>query len=205
MAAITTASVAVAGSAFQMIKAAKQAKDAKKALENLKVPETTNVYEDVKVSTLGADLQREEMGRRYSEGVDALRSGGVRGVIGGLTSLDEAQKTQEREIAASLDEQQKQIDFAKASDNARIQGVNEARHSSNVAALSSQYSAGQQGVMQGALGIAQGVASGAQMYQDKKDFKAILDAGSSSKGVGFKAPIPINFESIKYVPKTKLG
>lgn len=182
MAAITSAAVAVAGGAYQAISSAKQAKKAEDALLNLKTPELKNIAEGLQVSTMGADLQREELGRQYATGVDALRSGGIRGVIGGLGTLNAQQNVANRQIGADLDMQQRQIDQIRAQDEARIQGVSENRYQNDVAALSSQYNAGQQGMMQGISGMAQGVASGAQMYQSQKNFKKMLDSGKFSSG-----------------------
>jgi hypothetical protein len=187
MAAITSAAVAVAGGAYQAISSAKQAREAKDALNNLKTPELKNVAEGLQVSTLGSDLQREELGRQYSSGVDALRSGGIRGVIGGLGTLSTQQNLANRQIGADLDAQQKQIDQIRAQDEQRIQGVKEQRYQGDIAALSSQYNAGQQGVMQGISGIAQGVASGAQMIQSQNNFDKMLNAGIPNAGAN--APV----------------
>lgn len=189
MAAITSAAVAVAGGAYQAISSAKQAREAKDALVNLKTPELKNIAEGLQVSTLGADLQKEELGRQYASGVDALRSGGIRGVIGGLNNLTAQQNIANRQIGADLDMQQKQIDQIRAQDEQRIQGVKEQRYQGDVAALSSQYNAGQQGLMQGISGMAQGVASGAQMYQSQKNFGKMLDSGVAIPGVGANAPV----------------
>jgi hypothetical protein len=182
MAAITSAAVAVAGGAYQAISSAKQAREAKDALNNLKIPELKNIAEGLQVSTLGADLQREELGKQYSSGVDALRSGGIRGVIGGLGALNAQQNLSARQIGADLDMQQKQIDQIRAQDEARIQGTQEQRYQADVAALSSQYNAGQQGLMQGISGMAQGVASGAQMMQSQKNFNKMMDSGLLNAG-----------------------
>lgn len=187
MAAITSAAVAVAGGAYQAISSAKQAKDAKNALNNLKTPELTNVYKDLQVSTLGADLQKEELGRQFSSGVDALRSGGIRGIVGGLGALNSQQNTANRQIGADLDMQQKQIDQLIAQDEGRIQNIKEQRNQADVAALSSQYNAGQQGMMQGISGMAQGIASGAQMYQSQKNFNKMMDSGLLKAGAN--APV----------------
>lgn len=189
MAAITSAAVAVAGGAYQAISSAKQARDAKDALENLKIPEPVNVAEGLQVSTLGADLQREELGKQYSSGVDALRSGGIRGVIGGLGTLNAQQNLANRQIGADLDAQQKQIDQMRAQDEQRIQGVKEQRYQNDVAALSSQYNAGQQGMMQGISGVAQGIASGAQMVQSNNQFKDMMSAYSGAPAAGANAPV----------------
>jgi uncharacterized phage infection (PIP) family protein YhgE len=200
MAAITSAAVAVAGGAYQAISSAKQARDAKDALNNLKTPELTNVAEGLQVSTLGSDLQREELGRQYSTGVDALRSGGIRGVIGGLGTLNTQQNLANRQIASDLDMQQKQIDQIRAQDEQRIQGVKEQRYQGDVAALSSQYNAGQQGLMQGISGMAQGVASGAQMVQSNSQFKDMMNAYSGAPNAVAGAPTisgltPVGFAS----------
>ena len=184
MAAITSAAVAVAGGAFQAISSAKQAREAKNALQDLKIPTPTNIAEGLQVSTAGANLQKEVLGRQFSSGVDALRSGGIRGVIGGLSALSNDEKLATKQIGADLDMQQKQIDQIRVQDNQRIQGVEEQRYQNDVAALSSQYNAGQQGMMQGISGMAQGIASGAQMMQSKAQFNKLADSGSSG---GYKA------------------
>lgn len=182
MAAITSAAVAVAGGAYQAISSAKQARDAKDALENLKIPEAKNIADGLQVSTLGADLQKEELGRQYATGVDTLRSGGIRGVLGGLGALNAQQNLSNRQVGADLDVQKRQIDQIRAQDEQRIQGIQEQRYQNDVAALSSQYNAGQQGMMQGISGVAQGVASGAQMYQSQRNFDKMLDSGKFSSG-----------------------
>lgn len=184
MAAITSAAIAVAGGAYQAISSAKQASEAKSALENLKIPEPTNIAEGLQVSTMGADLQREELGRQFSTGVDALRSGGIRGIVGGLSGLNAQQNVANRQIGADLDMQQKQIDQIRAQDEARIQGVKEQRYQADVAALSSQYNAGKEGVMQGVSGALTGVATGAQMMQSQANFDKMLDAGADFSSLG---------------------
>lgn len=196
MAAITSAAIAVAGGAYQAISSAKQAKAAKDALNNMKIPTPTNIAEGLQVRTLGADLKKEQGAKRFNTEVDALRSGGIRGVIGGLSGANERQKAIDQEIAADLDISQERIDQIRAQDEARIQGVYENRYQNDVAALSSQYNAGQQGMMQGISGAAQGLASGAQMFQSQKNFNKMMDSGNSTfagakkfdpkAGVGYK-------------------
>ncbi len=176
MAAITSAAIAVAGGAYQAITSAKQAKEAKDALNNLKLPEPKNIADGMKVSTLGSELQKEQASKRFNTEVDALRSGGIRGVIGGLSSASERQKEIDRQLMADLDIKQERINEIRAQDEARIQGVYENRYQNDVSALSSQYNAGQQGMMQGISGAAQGIASGAQMIQSNDQFYDELSA-----------------------------
>jgi hypothetical protein len=173
MAAVTGAiigGVSAAGGIYQAFEGAKQKRDAANALRNLEIPELKNAYADLQVSTLGADLQREEGARQFATGVDALRSGGVRGIVGGIGQLNAQQNLMNRQISADLDAQQKQLDLARVEDDARIRAMREQRYTGDVAALSSQVSAGQQEMMQGIKGGMQGLSSGLQMYTQGKKF-----------------------------------
>ena len=58
------AAVTVGGTVYQGIKAAKQKKEEREAIKNLQRQELKNVTEKLGVSTLGADLQRQEATRR---------------------------------------------------------------------------------------------------------------------------------------------
>ena len=193
MAAVTGAvigGVSALGGIYQSIEGAKQAREAKDALNALPIPDLQNPYEGLQVSQLGANLQREEGARQFATGVDALRSGGIRGVIGGLGQLNEQQNLQNRQIAANLDEQQKQIDFAKAGDQANIRAMKEARYQGNVAALSSQISAGKAQEMQGIHGAIQGLSSGVQMYQQGKYMDALTDQAEKGNIGSFSGKNP---------------
>ena len=157
---IAMAGVGLLGSGYQAIKGAKDARDAKNALDNYKRQELNNVAEGLQVSTLGADLQREEQARLASTQVDALQGAGVRGVIGGLGRVEAGNQMMNRQIAADLDAQQKQIDQMRAQDEASIRGMQEQREVNDIAGLSSQYNAGNQMMWQGIGGVAQGAMAG---------------------------------------------
>jgi len=189
MAAVTGAvigGVSALGGAYQAIQGAKQARDAQNALNNLPIPDLQNAYAGQQVSQLGANLQREEGARQFATGVDALRSGGIRGIVGGLGQLNEQQNLQNRQIGANLDEQQKQINMSIAEDDARIRAMKESRYQGNVAALSSQISAGRQQEMQGIHGAIQGAASGAQMYQQGKYMNALTSQANKGNISGLQ-------------------
>jgi len=158
MAAATTiamAGVGLLGSGYQAIKGAKDAKDAKRALENYDRQELSNIAEGLQVSTLGADLQREEQSRLAATQVGALQGAGTRGVIGGLGRVEAGSQQMNRQIGAELDAQQKEIDRMRAQDEANIRSMQEQREQQDVAALSSQYNAGNQMMFQGIGGMAQ--------------------------------------------------
>ena len=160
--------MSVVGGAYNMIQGSKQRKDAKNALDNYKRQELKNVAEDLQVSTLGADRQREEQARLSATQIDALQGAGTRGIIGGLGRVEAGNQAVNADIAANLDEQQKQIDAMKAEDEARIRGIQENREISDVNALSSQYNAGNESMQMG-IGQAIGGAGAIANQFGKKD------------------------------------
>lgn len=157
---IAMAGVGLLGSGYQAIKGAKDAKDAKNALENYQRQELSNIAEGLQVSTLGADLQREEQARLAQSQVDALSGAGARGVLGGLGRVEAGNQMTSRQIAADLDMQQRQIDQMRAQDEANIRSMQEQREMQDIAGLSSQYNAGNQMMWQGIGGVAQSTMAG---------------------------------------------
>jgi len=142
-------------SGIQAISGAKQRRDARQELENYERQNLENIAEGLQVSTLGADLQREEQARLAASQVGALQGAGVRGLVGGLGRVEAGNQMMNREIAANLDAQQKQIDQMYAQDQANIRGMQEQREVGDISALSSQYNAGNAMMWQGIGGIAQ--------------------------------------------------
>ena len=145
-------------SGYQAYNSSKEKESAKRALDGLAKPVNVNVADGLQVSTLGANMRREEQGRVSASEVDALRGSGTRGIIGGVGAVDAQNKATEQSIAANLDEQQKNIDIMKANDNIRLQGIEENRYQRNVAGLSSQINASNAEMNQG---IANTLVSGA--------------------------------------------
>jgi hypothetical protein len=176
-------------SGIQAISGAKQRRDAKNALENYQRQELENVAEGLQVSTLGADLQREEQARLASSQVGALQGAGARGLLGGLGRVEAGNQMMNREIAANLDAQQKQIDQMYAQDEANIRGMQEQREVSDIAGLSSQYNAGNAMMWQGIGGIAQSGMSalGAGLGGVEKTQPEL-----TSKVSGIQAQSPVN-------------
>lgn len=199
MAAFTTIAVAAGaaltagGGAANMIKGAKRAKNAQKALDNFKRQELKNVTEGMRVSTLGAELQTQEAQRRFATSVDALKSGGVRGLVGGLGRQEQLQQVQQQQIAADLDRQQINIDQMAAQDEARIQGMQERRESAAIAGLGSEIAAGKAQQAQGFSSIAQAGTSllaagmGSAGGGAGAGSQAIESAGKSAMSTGMQA------------------
>ena len=142
---------------------ASQARKARKAIEQYQRQEITNAYEGLSVSTMGADLQREEMARATATGVQALQAGGVRGLVGGLGQVQAGVTAQSRQIGADLDIQQKEIDQLRAGDEKRIQQMTERREEADLAGLGQQLAVGQQNLYGGIGDIAQSASAAGGM------------------------------------------
>jgi len=134
--------------AFKGAKQAKQAREAKMELVNNR-QDLKNITEGMRVSTLGAQLQTQEAQRRFATSVDALRSGGVRGLVGGLGQMEQQQQFQQQQISADLDKQQQQIDVMRAQDESRIRDMQESREEFKIGMLAGEEAAGRNRMLQG--------------------------------------------------------
>jgi hypothetical protein len=156
-------SVAALASSAQIISGAKRAKQAKQALRNFQRQELKNVTKGMRVSTMGAELQTREAQRRFTTSVDALRSGGVRGLVGGMGQVEQQQQMQQQQIAAGLDQQQVSIDRMAAQDEANMRQVREQRDNQAIQGMGAELAAGRAQVSAGISGIAQAGVSMATM------------------------------------------
>jgi hypothetical protein len=152
----------IVGGLAQTLTAARQEKEASRALENYKRQQLTNVADNLEVSTLGADIQRQEQSRLASSQIDALRGGGTRALLGGLGRVEAGNQNVNRQIAADIDMQQKMIQQQQAEDEARIRAMRENRENADVAALSSQVQAGRQDMWGGIGNMVRGVGMAGQ-------------------------------------------
>jgi hypothetical protein len=178
MAAVTGAVIgglSAAASIYQSIDGAQKARDAQNALNDLPIPELKNPYAGMQVSKVGNELVSEQNQNRFAQNADLLRASGIRGVIGGLGQANEQAKQTDLQIKADYDKQENDIAMAQAGDEAHIRAMQEQRYMGNVSALSSQITAGNAQQMQGIHGAMQGLASGAQMYQQGKYMEKLID------------------------------
>jgi len=172
-------SVAALGSAAQIMSGAKRAKQAKQALRNFQRQELKNVTKGMRVSTMGAEMQTREAQRRFATSVDALRSGGVRGLVGGMGQVEQQQQMQQQQIAAGLDQQQVSIDRMAAQDEANMRQMREQRDNQAIQGMGAELAAGRAQVSAGIQGIAQAGVSMATMGMASKAGEA---AGAVSEG-----------------------
>lgn len=164
-----TAGLGAGLSIYQAIKAGSDKKKAKKALEALPVPELTNAFKNQQVSTLGADSMKQEAGRNTASSIDALRGGGTRAIIGGIGQVQANNNKVNADIAANLDEQQKNINMNVAQDDVNIRGLKENRYNNDVSALSSQINTAQDAKMQGIGNAINGATTAASAYDVARD------------------------------------
>ncbi len=152
---------------YQTIAGSKEKRDAAKALEAYQRQQLTNQAENLRVSTLGADLQREEQARLAATQVGALQGGGTRALVAGLGRTEAGSQAVNQQIAAGLDEQQIAIDKEKMNEDIRLRGMQENRENADIDALSSQLQAGKQDMNMGLGNMVQGVGSAVNQFAPK--------------------------------------
>lgn len=154
------AAVSAGGALSKAISGAQRARKMQDAIANYQRQELTNqVRGQIGVSTLGADLQREEMARSTATSVDALASGGVRGMVGGIGRIQQANNYAQREIGADLDRQQQQIDQMAIQDDQRIRDMQERREEQDLAGMGAELNAARQDQYSGIGDIGQSLMS----------------------------------------------
>ena len=162
MSFLATMGIGLAGGIAQTITGAIQQKKNQQLLDNLQTPDLNNVYENMQVSTIGSDLMREESARGMANGIDALRGGGIRSVMGGLPQLVNQQNNMNNESRLYLDNQVRDRDYAIAKDNEQIRRLTENRYLGEVQGLGNAIAVGQQNMWGGIRGIAGSAMYGAR-------------------------------------------
>jgi len=152
---------------YNTIQGAKEKNNAQKALEAYQRQVLDNKAENLRVSTLGSDLKREEQARLSSEQISALQGGGTRALVGGLGRIEAGNQAVNQEIGANLDEQQIANDREMMNEDIRIRGLQENRENADISALSSQFQSGKNDMNMGLGNIVQGVGSAVNQFAPK--------------------------------------
>lgn len=142
IAAGVSAGVGLLSGGAKFFQGKKMERKAQAAIDNFQWQELKNPYENLQVSRLGADLQREEATRNTATSVNTLQQAGSRSLIGGLGRVQANNNLLNRQIAADLDQKQKQIDFATAGQAVRNQEVVEGRQANELAGYGQQMNVG---------------------------------------------------------------
>ena len=132
-------------------------------IENFERQELSNAFKNLEVSTMGADLRREESARATAAGIKALQGAGARGVASGVTGLATQASREAASIAAILDEKQEKLNFYTASDEVRKQRMQEQRDADELAGLGKMWEIGMSMEESGTQQIGQVASSIASM------------------------------------------
>ena len=176
-AAVAIPAVISAGASVgQKVSGGKMAKEAKKAIDNYQRQDLVNPNERIQVSTLGADRQREDLARTMASYANLAAMGGTRGIIGTMPNMLQQQSQQDAQIAANLDEQEKQRQYAIAQGDAMVQNMTENREQQDLAGLGQMWNTGRQERMNGINNLVQTGISTASAFAN------MSDGGGSSGG-----------------------
>lgn len=175
--------ISAAAGAGQAIAGAQKSKKAKAALREFEKnrQDLTKGTEGLRVSTLGAELRSREASRRFSTSVDALRSGGVRGVVGGLSRVEAGQQRVTQQIAADLDRQEAQIRMMQFQEEQTLRNMRESREAQKQGMLLAERQQGQEMMMAGIGQVASAAMTGltsmeSMQSEDPRVKDALLDS-----------------------------
>lgn len=156
------AAMGIAGGVSKFFEGRKMQRAAQDAIANFEWEDPQNAFRNNQVSTMGADLQREDMATLNATSVEALRGAGTRGLVGGLGRVQANANRVNAQIAAGLDEQQKAIDMNASQDDIRIRDMIEKRQTDELAGYGQMLSTGM-GMKYGGIGDAiNGLGAGLQ-------------------------------------------
>ena len=151
----------------------------------------------MQVSTLGADRMREDLARTVATMTEQAALGGIKGVASLAPNIIQQQNAQEAQIAANLDEQEKQRQQMIAQGNEMVQQMTEQRENNDLLGLGQQLSVAQQNKANGFNTVAQAgvgaMAAGASGLFSKTPTAASVDTKNIlNKGVAATAPLNYN-------------
>ena len=166
IALVAVAAVGLGLSVYQTVDAKKKEKEAQKAAQDYERQQLTNPYENLQVSTLGADLQQQNLNNQVGTAVDALRAGGTRAILGGLPTIYDNVIQANNQIAAGLDQQYNQNQQAKAQGEAMVQNMNEQRQNNDLLGIGNaintyrqEYNQGLSNTVKSGLNVANAIST----------------------------------------------
>lgn len=167
----------------QAISSGKEVKRYQNLIDNYKRQELRNSMEDVQVSTLGADRQREDLSRSVATMANNAAMGGGRSVVGLASNVLQSQMENEAKIVADLDMQEKQRQQLIAQGAFSVQQMQEQREKDDLLGLGQAMATAQQNKAngwntfgQGMMSLGMGAASGV--------FDGIGKGSGIEKGIG---------------------
>ncbi|MDR2207178.1 MAG: hypothetical protein LBE36_13600 [Flavobacteriaceae bacterium] len=119
----------------QASRARREAERIQQQIDNYRRQTLTNPFEELQVSTLGADRQREDLARSMATAANLAAMGGSRAIASLTPNLIAQQNAQEAQIVANLDEQEKQRQQLIAQGNQIVQQMTEQRERDDLLGL----------------------------------------------------------------------
>lgn len=167
MAAATgiTALAGMGGGIAKFFEGSAMQRDAQDYINKFKWQDLQNPMANLQVSTLGADLQKEQQNLASSQDIAALQQGGTRALVGGLGRVEAQRNLTNRTLASNLDEQQKAINMAKAQQDVANQNMIEQRQANELQGYGQMLSTGFGTKYQGINDIANAFGAAGQAYQ----------------------------------------
>jgi hypothetical protein len=193
--ATATAAVGVIGGAAKFFEGRKMQQKAEAFIDNFEPQVLQNAYDDLQVSTIGADMRREEAARTTATSVDALRAGGTRALVGGLGRVQQNNNLVNQQISANLDEQQKKIDYAAAQQDMMNQGIIEQRQNAELAGYGQMMNVGMGMKYQGIDNLVNTVGGA--------NASGVFSKGASSTGQGATTTSTNNIVDPTTLPMTQ--
>jgi hypothetical protein len=160
MAAISSIALSAAVAGYQVYNAEQQKSEAKKAIESFESQDTPNPFENVGISTRGAEMQTEAAQSGFATSVDALQRGGTRAVASVLPRLSENNILLQGQIAADIDRQAKERDMMIARGDENIRQMRENREQLALQGLGQQLQVGRQDSAGGMMNLVSGMLAG---------------------------------------------
>lgn len=153
--------VSAGASIYQSAEANKKAKNAQKQIDDYKRQDLENPYQNIQTSTLAADRQREDLARTVSTTANLAAAGGSRAIAALTPQLIAQQNSQEAQIMANLDEQEKERQRLIAGGEAQRQGMLEQRENNDLLGLGNNLAIAQQQKADAQNNLMQSVIQGA--------------------------------------------
>lgn len=192
MAAVTSAVLGAASAAYSIYDGEQQKAKAKEAIANLEIPELKNPYEDVRISTMGSDLIKEEGQRRTANILNSLQGSGARNMLSALPKIVSMNNQINQEAMRDIDSQMIKRDYAIASYEEKRNRFEENRYQNELAGYGQMYDVGQHSVWNGIkTGISSLGSIGRQMNfggNSSNNFERGMFGGMDSHELNFELP-----------------
>lgn len=153
MAAVTTAAIGLGLSGYQAYQGMMDKQNAQDDLNNFKRQDLVNPYENMQISTLGADYARENNSMLTSNVVDASRNAGARSIFSALPKLIDYNNKSNRESQILLDKQVQERNYAIAGDEVAQRSMREQRDNASLDGIGQRLEVGRQDMWSGLRGM----------------------------------------------------